>query len=171
MSRLEVADFHMNSAWFSICKIWMCVALVGNFKLCSCLRFERLWLELEKFKIDARATIPFGALSFRWIQFSMQQTETTQLFADCRGMHTCPSTNQQNNRLTGLCARIRHCIAFAQFSLLLILFSTRTHTYYPANFSTALRNDSIFPRTAVAIGFTKAHALFLRYYTLSVLAR
>lgn len=104
----------------------MCVALVGKFKLCSCVRVERLWLELEKFKKDARAIIPFGALSYWWIQFSMQQTETTQLFADCRGMHTCPSTNQQHNRLTGLCARIRHCIAFACFSFHLILFTTHT---------------------------------------------
>lgn len=83
------------------------------------------WKNLRKTRAQS---YHFGALSYWWIQFSMQQTETTQLFADCRGMHTCPSTNQHHNRLTGLCARIRHCIAFAHFSFHLILFSTHTYT-------------------------------------------
>lgn len=150
----------------------MCVALVGKLKLCNCVRVERLWLELEKFKKDARAIIPFRCVIILMNTIFHAADRNNSIVCRLpRNAHVPKYKPTTQSSDCFLCARIRHCIAFAHFSFHLILFSTHTQIYYPANFSTALRNESIFPRTAVAIGFTKAHALFLRYYTLSIHAR
>lgn len=116
----------------------------------SCVRVERFWLQLEISSAMRTHTLNRQ-------RFSMQQTETTQLFADCHGMHTCPNIYRPKRQPSDFSVLVNTspilynwhtasmCASFYSIPFDLIRFdSVEFSTLYPANLNTALRSESIF---------------------------